>query len=187
MTKQSLAGIGILALCFLLGTQTGTMAQKDQKKDTKESKETKPASPVKRLTMDDLKTMLDTLAYEDLKEVKNAKGDLTALTIKIEGPKYTFYPQVEIAQDKLHIWVTAGLWTVSKPETIPVSATLGLLKASNFHWPCFFFFNEKESRFDSAMPIPNQDVQPRFLKSRIEFFIRALEATDKHWDPRKWA
>ena len=139
-----------------------------------------------QLTLDDLRKMLVHMGYDDIKDYKDSKGQLTSFTVKIQSGTWTFPINFSLSRSKMFIWLSTGLLAVEKPESIPPKALMGLLNANRSAWPTYFYFDERGNRFQVSSNILNVDVKPGVLRGNLERYLEAIKGHEKYWNPKKW-
>jgi hypothetical protein len=136
--------------------------------------------------MASLKTMLDGMGLDEVKENKNDKGEVVSYSVNIQRAPWTFWISVSLSPDKTNVWLNAWLSKVPDPGNVPPKVLLGLLAANEKIWPAYFIYSETWTQFRLSMPVPNRDVKAKDLRKQLDLTCSMIQEYAPLWNPEKW-
>lgn len=140
-----------------------------------------------RLTMESLKAILEGLAYEEVKELKDKDGKLTGYQVKrIEGT-WAFYGKFELSSDQSQLWISMNGPQITDASTIPHQVLLDMLVLNDEIWPTYFTYSKTSKRIYIYLPLANKGLKAKDLRSNFETLCAKLKTHEGLWNPKKWA
>ena len=171
-------GVCLLALLPTAAPAQSDNSPKEPPGDTKVGEE--------RLTMDSLKAILEGLAYDEFKELKDKNGKVEAYQAKRTEGTWTYYGKFELSPDQTQVWISMTLAKLPDAGTIPPKVLLDLLAVNDKIWPSYFMYSQDGNRFYMYSPIANRGLKAKDLRARSETMCSDLKANEALWNPAKW-
>jgi hypothetical protein len=143
----------------------------------------KGAGADSEITLADMKQILTNMGYE-VKEYKNDKGELVVVSITVSYDTWTVPVNFSLSGSKKYMWMTTGLVAISKPDSIPPKALMGLLVLNTNL--AFFSYSETYKRFELASFLRNNGINATTTKFHLDAHRHLFLAGEPYWNPNKW-
>jgi|SRR5579883_356818 len=141
----------------------------------------KKTAEVKKLTIDQLRAMLEQMGYE-AKPVKLKDGKVIGYDITMDHSGLTVYCRLEMSDSGQLIWLYGTLARTADTST-PAEVLLAMLAVNLDISPASINYNPKSKKFEVLLTLTNESVTPVKLRAALNAFAngikQALDTFDK--------
>ncbi|HWA98940.1 MAG TPA: hypothetical protein VG713_10630, partial [Pirellulales bacterium] len=143
-----------------------------------------PGTAVKRLTVDDINTMLQNFGYETTPGQYNDGSKY--VSVKIPRGDWTFSFTFDLSSDQSNIWLSAWLGTVKDPSMVRADRLLPLLEAEGNVWPGYFAYHSDSKDVYFYRPIVNSNLTPVTMRQTLDGAMDSMQSTGDLWNLDNW-
>jgi hypothetical protein len=135
--------------------------------------ETPPPPAPKRLNLDQLMTLLNSL--KDV-EAKPASGEAPALDVYAYNATFG----MSLSSDQSYVWAHGTVAQFENPAQAPVARMLAQMEAGNSPFGTFVY-NSQSQQMRLQAPLANQDISASSLDDMLWTYAKTLEITAPLW------